>query len=181
MIKQKKVEHSMFLLLVRKLVKKPTEEHEMRTFFRYWSWGVVGAVCLAVGLSLFVRYSLEGEQSSEVVVFKTEKKSWISFVIDLTQKWQIEQIDQEQDVLLVEISEEKVKDWEVVAKDIISESFGKLQNVKSIRLRVVDQDQVTAWLICIERPVWLDLVKKSKWSNQSLQEFNLSNDKKTTD
>lgn len=153
----------------------------MRTFFRYWSWGMVGAICLVVVLSLFVHYSIEREQPSEVVVFQAEKESWISFVLDLTRKWKIEQIDQEQDVLLIEMNEEKVRDWEEVAKEIISESFVKLQTIKTIRLRIVDQDQTASWLICIERSVWLDLVHRSEWSKQSLQEFNLSIDEKTTD
>lgn len=153
----------------------------MRTFFRYWSWGVTGAVCLALGLSVFVNYSLDGEKTSEVVMFQTEKKTWISFVIDLNRKWEIERIEQKRDVLFVEIRKEKVQNWEEVAKDIISESFVKLQTLKSIRLLIVNQDKATSWFICIERPDWLDLVHRSKWSQQSLQEFNLSNDKKTTD
>ncbi|TCP69830.1 hypothetical protein [Baia soyae] len=151
----------------------------MRTFFRYWSWGMAGAICLAVGLSLFVRYSVEQEEPVKEVMLQDEN-SWVSFVVDLNRKWKVGQIDQKQGALFIEFKE-TATEWEELAQDVITESFIKLTHIEVLRLRFVNKEPETARLICIKRSEWQERVKKSKWSKESIQDFDLSNDKKTTD
>ncbi|MDQ0418036.1 hypothetical protein J2Z48_002225 [Croceifilum oryzae] len=151
----------------------------MRTFFRYWSWGMVGAICLAVGLSFFVRYSEEQVGPVKEVMLQDEN-SWVSFVVDLNRKGKVEQIDQKQGTLFIEFKE-VATGWEELAQDVITESFIKLKHIEVLRLRFVNKEPETARLICIKRSDWQERIKKSKWSKESIQDFDLSNDKKTTD
>ncbi|SDZ10682.1 hypothetical protein [Thermoactinomyces sp. DSM 45892] len=148
----------------------------MRTFFRYWSWGMVGAICLAVGLSLFVRYSEEQVGPAKEVMLQDEN-AWVSFVVDLNRKWKVGRIDQKQGVLFIEFKE-VATEWEELAQDVITESFIKLKQVEVLRLRLVNKEPESARVICIKRSDWQERVKKSKWSTESIQDFNLSNDKK---
>ncbi|SFX00919.1 hypothetical protein SAMN04487866_101176 [Thermoactinomyces sp. DSM 45891] len=151
----------------------------MRTFFRYWSWGMIGAICLAIGLSLCVSYSEEQEGPVKEVMLQDEN-SWVSFVVDLNRKWNVGRADQKQGTLFIELKEVAIE-WEELAQDVITESFIKLKQIEVIRLRLMNNEPESARLIHVRRSDWQDRVKKSQWSKESIQDFDLSNDKKTTD